>query len=74
MEHFGEWTFGATNLAMKRLSSLLTVPRRQFCCGSLLPVFGVSVSVTFHLLCVNIILSSVSVAGGHLLRNSCSLG
>ena len=31
-------------------------------CGSLLPVFGVSVSVTFHLTCVNIIFSSVWVA------------
>ena len=32
------------------------------CCGSLLPVFGVIVSVTFHLTCVHIILSSVWVA------------
>ena len=31
-------------------------------CGSLLPVFGVRVSVTFHLTCVNIIFSSVWVA------------
>ena len=37
--------------------SLLTVPRRQFCCGSMLPVFGVRVSVTFHLMCVHIISS-----------------
>ena len=52
--------------AVKRVEapshSLLTVPRRQFCCGSLLPVFGVRVSVTFHLMCVHIIFSSVSVA------------
>ena len=34
----------------------------QFCCGSLLPVFAVSVSMTFHLTCVRIIFSSVSVA------------
>ena len=27
---------------------LLTVPRRKFCCGSMLPVFSVRVSVTFH--------------------------
>ena len=38
-------------------NSLLTFPRRQFCCGSLLPVFGVRVSVTFHLMCVHIISS-----------------
>ena len=33
-----------------------------FCCGSMLPVYGVRVSVTFHLTCVHIIFSSVSVA------------
>ena len=43
-------------------NSLLIVLRRQFCCGSLLPVFGVRVSLTFHLTCVRIIFSSVSVA------------
>ena len=32
------------------------------CCGSLLPVFGARVSVTFHLMCVRIIFSSVWVA------------
>ena len=37
-------------------NSLLTVPRREFCCGSLLPVFGVRFLVTFHLTCVHIIL------------------
>ena len=37
-------------------------PRWLLCCGSLLPVFGVKVSVTFHLMCVQIIFSSVSVA------------
>ena len=42
--------------------SLLAVPGRYFCCGSLLPVFGVRVSVPFHLICVHIIFSSVSVA------------
>ena len=31
-------------------NSLLTVPMWQFRCGSLLPVFGVRVSVTFHLM------------------------
>ena len=44
-------------------NSLLTVPRRWFCCGSLLPVFGVGVSVTFHLNCVHVVLGSVWVAG-----------
>ena len=45
-------------------NSLLTVPRRKFCCDSLLPIFGVrvSVTVTFHIMCVHIIFSSVSVA------------
>ena len=38
----------------------MTVPMRLFC--SLLPVFGVRVSVTFHLICVHIIFSSVWVA------------
>ena len=33
---------------------------RYFCCGSLLPVFGVRVSVTFHLTCISF--TSVSVA------------
>ena len=40
-------------------NSLLTIPRRKFCCGSLLPDFGVRDSVTFHLTCVHIIFSSV---------------
>ena len=31
-------------------------------CGSLLPVFGVRVSVMFHLMCVHIMFSFVSVA------------
>ena len=43
-------------------TALLSVPRRQFCCVSLLAVFGVRVSVTFHLMCVYIIFSSVSFA------------
>ena len=32
------------------------------CCGSLLPIFNVRVSVTFHLTCVHITFSSVWVA------------
>ena len=43
-------------------SSLLTVPRRLFCCGSFWPVFGVRVSVTFHLTCVFVISNLVWVA------------
>ena len=43
-------------------NSSLTVPRRLFCCGSLLPVFSVRVSVTCHFMCVHITFSSVSVA------------
>ena len=49
-------------LVLAPSNSLLTVPRRSFCCGSLLPVFGVRVSVTFPLTCVHIILRSVWVA------------
>ena len=54
-------------------STLLTVPRRQFCCGSLLPGFGVRVSVTFHLMFVHIILVRVVLPSGHLLGKSCSI-
>ena len=59
---------------------------RNVCCGSLLPVFGVIVSVTFHLMFVHINFSSVKVAeknkegvpfllllSGHLMGKSCSL-
>ena len=42
--------------------------------GSLLPIIGVRASVTFHLMCVDIIFSSVSVLSGHLLGNSYSFG
>ena len=38
------------------------VPRRWFWCGSLLPVFGVRVSVMFHLMFVYYTFSSVWVA------------
>ena len=55
-------------------NSLLSVPRRLFCCGSLLPVFGVRVSETFHLMCVHIILGRFRLLSGHVLGNSCSLG
>ena len=43
-------------------------------CGSLLPVFGVRVSVTFHLTYVHIILNRFGLLSGHLFGNSCSLG
>ena len=35
--------------------------------------FGVRVSVTFHLVCVHIILVWFRLLSGHLLENSCSL-
>ena len=53
---------------------LMTVPRWQFCCGPLLPGFGVKVSVTFHLTFVHIIFISVWVAECHLLGKNGSLG
>ena len=40
---------------------LIITYRPWFCCGSLLPVFGFRVSVTFHLIFVHIIFSSVLV-------------
>ena len=36
--------------------------------------FGVRVSVMFHFMFVHYTLSSVWVAGGHLLGNSCPIG
>ena len=47
-------------LVLAPSNSLLTVPRRQFCRGSLLSVFGVTCSATFHRTCVHIYFSSVS--------------
>ena len=55
-------------------NSLLTVPMRYFYCGSLLPVFGARVLMTFHHTCVHIILVQFQLLSGHLLGNSCSLG
>ena len=40
----------------------------------MLVVFGVRVSVTFHLKCVHIILVRFGLLSGHLLGNSCSVG
>ena len=51
-------------------NSLLTVPRRLFCCGSMLPVFGVRVSVTFRRMCVHIILVLFRLLSGHLLEKA----
>ena len=45
--------------------TLLTVPRRYFCCGPLLSIFGVRVSVTFHLMCVHNILVLFRLLNGH---------
>ena len=55
-------------------NSLLTVPRRYFCCGFMFFVFGVRVLMTFHLTCVHIILVWFWLLSGHLLGNRCSLG
>ena len=45
-------------------------------CGRLFHLFGVRVSVMFHLTCLHIIFGSVLVGllSDHLLGNSCSLG
>ena len=60
---------------VKALSySVLTVPMRQFCCGSFLPVFGVRVLVMFHITCVHISLVRFRLLSGHLLGNSRSFG
>ena len=48
--------------AVKLVKAPQTGLKRLLYCGSLLPVFFVRVSVTFHLMCVHIIFSSVSVA------------
>ena len=48
--------------------SLLAVPGWWFCCGSLLPVFGIGISVRFQLVCVHVVFGSVSVAGWPLLQ------
>ena len=37
-------------------------------------LFGVRVSVTFHLTCVHIMLVRVGLLSGHFLGNNCSLG
>ena len=42
--------------------SVSVLPSGSKRCGTLLPVFGVRVSVTFNLKCVHIIFSSVLVA------------
>ena len=67
-------TFSENLLDDSRSDSLLTVPRRQFCCGSLLHVFGVRVSLKFHLTCVHLILIRFRLLSGNRLGNSYSLG
>ena len=42
---------------------ILNVPKWQFCCGTLLLVFGVRVSVTFLPVCIRVVLASACVAG-----------
>ena len=51
---------GAVKHVKAALSNeILAVLRRQFCCDYTSHVFGVRVSVTFHLMFVHIIFSSV---------------
>ena len=67
-----EGEVGAVNMFKPAPSnSLLTVPRRLFCCY-LLSGFGVRVSMTFHLTCdhINFIFSLVWVADWPLAANS----
>ena len=52
----------------------LTFFKCRLCSGSLLPVFGIRVSVKFLLTCVHDILVRFELLSGHHLRNSCSLG
>ena len=61
-------------LVLAPSNSLLTVRRGEFCCSYQLSVFGVRVSVTFHLTCVHIILGLFGLLSGHLFGNSCSTG
>ena len=49
-------------------NSLLTVPRRKVCSGSLLPVFSVKIRVTIYLTCVYIILVRFMLLSGHLFK------
>ena len=53
---------------------VLSDMQRKFCCGSLLPVFGVRVVVKFKLTCVHLILVQFRLLSGNLLGNSCSPG
>ena len=55
-----EGEVGPIKLVKVSPSSLLqTIPKHWFCCGSLLPEFGVIVSVTFHLMFCSYPFSSV---------------
>ena len=60
------------NIFKPSSNSLLTVPRRWFCYGSMLPVFAVRVSVAFNHMCVHIILVRFGLLSGHPLGKSCS--
>ena len=69
-----EGEFVHVKLVYAPSNSLLAIPRRWFCCGTLLPVFGVGVSVAFHHTCVHIILIRFRLLGGHILGSGCSFG
>ena len=53
--------------------SLLTVPKQWFCCGSLLPGYGVSF-IDVYPVFVHINFSRFRLLSGHFLGKSCSLG
>ena len=69
-----EGEFGHVKLILAPSNLLVTVPKWQLCCGSLLPVFGVRVSVTITLMFVHIISVRFWLLRGHLLEKSRSLG
>ena len=66
-----EGKVGAVKLVKALSNSLLTIPMWLYCCGSLVPVFGVRVSVMFHPFFVYISFIRFGKLSGHLLGKSC---
>ena len=66
----GRSPFSVAFLCTRQIAHNLRAIKRRV----MLPVFGVRVSVTFHLTCAHIILVRFRLLSGHLLGNSCSLG
>ena len=52
----------------------MTVADLWFCCGYLLPVFGVKVSVSFTFRLLVLFLARFGLFGGRFLGGGCSLG